>query len=159
MGAARRKPDGPWSESRRESPTPSLPIFFENREGACKTWSLHGAKALIQDEEGNEMKNAMVFIALALLLSACNLPFLPAPTPTSTATLPPSSTPIPTLTPTASTTPTTTLSPTVTPSITATFPFYILFRTPTPKPATPTPTSAGPLNCIVLSQSTPNGTH
>ncbi len=90
----------------------------------------------------------MIFMALALLLAACAAPSTPTPTlvPTSARTPTPSTSPGPTLslTPTPSTTPepTLTLAPT------------FLFRMPS---QTSTPSRV--LDCQLLSQSVPNGTH
>src|SRR5512138_283849 len=99
------------------------------------------------------MRNAMAFMALALLLASCTAPFTPAPAPTVTPA-PPTETAI---IPTASTTSTPVPPPTLAPSATALSTPYLIptffFALPTQ-----TPTPASELDCRLLSQSVPNGT-
>ncbi len=83
----------------------------------------------------------MVFMALALILSACAAPASPPPSPTSTPTSTPTTTPEPPPSPTSTSLP----------------------ETATLLPPSPTSTSAGPapdeLSCRLLMQSVPNGSH
>ncbi len=91
------------------------------------------------------MRHALVFIALALLLTACAAPSMPT---SSTASAP---------TATPSTTPAATSSLTLTPSL------IPPSETSTPEAPTATPTSetsaSGGLDCKLLSQSVRNGAH
>ncbi len=97
------------------------------------------------------MKNAIIFLIVALVLAACVVPSTPAPSPTATSapTSVPSDTPQPTLSPTAtvSSTPTEILPPTA--------PFFFSLPTFTP---TPLGTPAVALQCQLISQSIADGT-
>ncbi len=101
------------------------------------------------------MKNALIFVILALFLAACNAPFGPAPTPTTIPTQIPSNTPEPTQspTPTPSNTPTPTFSPTPTSEATLLPTPAFLFLLPT---LTATPIPAAELDCKLVTRSVVN---
>ena len=94
------------------------------------------------------MKNAMIFMALALFLAACTPPSTPAPRPTSAQTATPS-TPTPPLV-VLSFTPAPTHTPAPTPTPLSTFVFLLPSSTAGP---------AHVLDCQLISQSVPNDTH
>lgn len=102
------------------------------------------------------MRHAIVFVTLALLVTACAAPSAPAPAPTVAAptlsnTLQPTPSPSPSPSPEPSHTPT--LIPSVTPSpvLSLTPSFY--FTMPSP-----TPVASHELDCQVVSQSVVDGT-
>ncbi len=99
------------------------------------------------------MKHAIVFIVLALFLAACAAPSTPAPSPTSPPKTP-SATPEATLAVTTTLIPLNTMEPEASATPTATFVFALPSLTPTAQ-GTPVPE----LDCQLLSQSVPNGTH
>lgn len=104
------------------------------------------------------MRNAVVFIVLALIVSACGAPSTPLSAPTSAATTAPSDTPEPTLTltPTVTASPEPTLSPTAeespTPEATMSLTPTFLFTLPSQ-----TPTTTTQFDCDLVMQSPANG--
>ena len=110
--------------------------------------------------KGKEMRNATVFLALALLATGCAAPSTPKPAPTSAGvpTLSNDATSTPTITAIPSDTPEPTPTRTPEPTASPTLPFF--FGLPT---VTASPSAVGPpvkdFQCTLVSQSIPDGTY
>lgn len=107
------------------------------------------------------MRNAMVFMAMALFLAACAAPRTPTPIPTSARTATPSSTPEPVQSATATLSTPEESTPAVITASTATAEPTLPILLPTFffSPPTPTSLAARDLDCKVVMQSVADGTH